>query len=55
MNGKYQPYYRCLGKSKIHAPVERCCNKGWKADKLEAMVWGVLADYLGNRDLIIAK
>ncbi|MFH1647147.1 MAG: recombinase family protein, partial [Chloroflexota bacterium] len=47
--------YRCAGRKRVYAPVERCCNKGWKADKLEAIVWGELAAYLGDRDLIIAE
>jgi hypothetical protein len=47
--------YRCAGRKKAYAPVERCSNKGWKADKLEAIVWGELAAYLSDRDLIIAE
>jgi hypothetical protein len=46
----------------LHSPplsldeqVVRCSNKGWRADKLEAIVWGKLVAYLGDRDLIIAE
>jgi site-specific DNA recombinase len=47
--------YRCAGRKRAYAPVERCCNKGWRADKLEAIVWDELSAYLGDRDLIIAE
>ena len=47
--------YRCAGRKKAYVSVERCFNKGWRADKLETIVWGELAAYLGNRDLIIAE
>jgi len=47
--------YRCAGRKKAHVPVVRCSNKGWRADKLEAIVWDELSAYLGNRDLIIAE
>jgi site-specific DNA recombinase len=47
--------YRCAGRKKAHVPVIRCSNKGWRADKLEAIVWGELAAYLSNRDLIITE
>jgi site-specific DNA recombinase len=47
--------YRCAGRKKAYVPVERCCNKGWRADKLEAIVWDELSAYLGDRDLIIAE
>jgi len=48
-------FYQCMGKLKMYAPVERCCNKGWSANKLEGMVWGKLAAYLSDRDLIISE
>jgi len=47
--------YRCAGRKKAHVPVVRCSNKGWRADKLEDIVWGELEAYLGDRDLIIAE
>ena len=47
--------YRCVGRKKAYAPVERCCNKGWNADKLESIVWGELERYLSDRDLIISE
>ncbi len=30
-----------------------CRNRSWRADKLEALVWGELTRYLSDRDLII--
>ncbi len=48
-------YYRCMGKTKVDVPLERCCNKGWAAKKLEGMVWGELERYLSDRDLIIGE
>ncbi|MFC2024874.1 recombinase zinc beta ribbon domain-containing protein [Chloroflexota bacterium] len=56
-NGKWysQRYYRCMGKLRLYAPLERCNNKGWSAKKLEAMLWTELERYLSNRDLIISE
>ncbi len=53
-NGKQyvKLYYRCMGKSKVDVPLERCCNKGWSAKRLEGMVWAELERYLSDRDLI---
>lgn len=48
-----QRTYRCLGKLKMYAPVERCCNKGWSANKLETIVWMKLEEYLSRPELII--
>jgi len=48
-------YYRCMGKTKVDVPLERCCNKGWTAKRLEGMVWGELERYLSDRDLIIGE
>jgi len=50
-----QRHYRCIGKLKIYSPVERCCNKGWSANKLEVMVWAKLEEYLSNSDLIVSE
>ena len=47
--------YRCMGKIRLVAPIERCHNKGWSANKLEGMVWGKLMEYLSDRELIISK
>jgi len=47
-----QTFYRCMGKKKMWAPVERCHNKGWSARRLEGMVWAELERYLSDRDLI---
>lgn len=47
--------YKCTGSRKIDMPIDTCSNKSWSAEKLEAMVWDKLADYLSNRDLIIAE
>jgi len=48
-------YYRCPGKLRITAPVKRCHNKNWRADKLEAIVWEKIEGVLDNPDLIIAE
>jgi hypothetical protein len=48
----YTRCYRCAGRKKAYAPVERCQNKGWKADILENMVWTEIERYLSDRDLI---
>lgn len=53
--GKLVTRYRCAGKSKLEAPFNRCGSKSWRTDKLEAMVWGKLAEYLSDRDLIISE
>jgi len=47
-------YYRCPGKNRITSPVERCLNRNWRADKLEASVWEKIAAVLDNPDLIIS-
>ncbi len=47
--------YRCMGKLRMYAPLERCHNKGWSANKLEGMVWAELERYLSDRDLIISE
>ncbi|MGB8830004.1 MAG: recombinase family protein, partial [Dehalococcoidales bacterium] len=46
-------FYRCTGKRKMWAPVERCQNKGWSANKLEGMIWAKLEEYLSKPELII--
>ena len=46
-------HYRCLGKWRKYLPMNRCENKSWGADKLEALVWAELEAYLSDRDLII--
>jgi hypothetical protein len=48
----YSRYYKCAGRKKVYAPVERCQNKSWKADTLEDKVWAGLKDYLNDRNLI---
>lgn len=50
-----QRCYRCKGKLKMYAPVERCHNKGWSANKLERLVWAKLEDYLSKPDLIVSE
>jgi len=50
-----QRCYRCMGKLKMYAPLERCRNKGWSANKLEAMVWAKLEEYLSRPELIITE
>ena len=47
--------YRCMGKLKMYAPLERCHNKGWSAKRLEGMVWAELERYLSDHDLIISE
>jgi site-specific DNA recombinase len=56
-NGKRytQRNYRCMGKIRMNAPLERCHNKGWSAKRLEGMVWDKLMEYLSDRELIISK
>jgi len=49
------PYYRCIGKLKIHAPVERCQNKLWGAEKLESIVWAELERVLSHPEIIITE
>lgn len=48
-------YYRCLGSRRINVAVERCHNKVWRADTLEAMVWNELTSYLSDRELILSE
>ncbi len=45
-------YYRCPGKLRITAPVNRCFNKNWRVDKLEAIVWKEIERVLDNPDFI---
>ena len=48
-------YYRCPGKNRITAPVNRCLNKNWRADKLEALVWEKIESVLDNPEIIITE
>jgi len=50
--GQYHPYYRCSGKLRMNAPVERCHNRGWSSKRLDTMVWNELSHYLSDHDLI---
>jgi len=45
--------YRCLGKLKMVAPVERCQNHGWNAEKLESIVWAEMERVLRHPEIII--
>ncbi len=47
--------YRCSGKFRMVEPLNRCTNRSWKADILEAKVWAELEGYLSNRDLIMSE
>jgi site-specific DNA recombinase len=47
--------YRCSGKLKMVVPVNRCGNKSWQADKLEALVWKQIEHVLNNPELIITE
>ena len=44
--------YRCMGKVRLNSPFNRCDNRNWMADKLEALVWAELEHYLSDKDLI---
>jgi site-specific DNA recombinase len=46
-------YYRCPGKLRITTPVNRCLNKNWRVDKLEAIVWKEIERVLDNPDFIV--
>ncbi len=46
-------YYRCPGKLRITSPVNRCTNKNWRVDKLEALVWEKIENVLDNPDFIV--
>ncbi len=52
---RYYRTYRCMGNLRMHAPLERCQNKGWSANKLEGMVWAELERYLSDPELIISE
>ncbi|MFC1951591.1 recombinase family protein [Chloroflexota bacterium] len=45
-------YYRCPGKLRIIAPVNRCANKNWRAGKIETLIWEKIEDVLDNPDFI---
>jgi hypothetical protein len=40
---------------KVVVPVDRCQNKGWKADKLERIVWHELEQYLSQPEMVIRQ
>ncbi len=46
-------YYRCPGKLRITSPVNRCSNKNWRVDKLEAIVWKEVEHVLDNPAFIV--
>lgn len=46
-------YYRCPGKLRITTPVNRCTNKNWRVEKLEALVWEKIETILDNPDFVI--
>ena len=48
----YTRCYKCAGRKKAYAPVERFRNKSWRADILENIIWAELEKYLSDRDLI---
>lgn len=48
-------YYRCPGKLRITAPVNRCHNSNLRADKIEALVWEKIEGVLDDPNLIIAE
>jgi site-specific DNA recombinase len=47
--------YRCPGKNRITAPVNRCLNNNWRADRLEALVWKKIEAVLDNPELIVSE
>ncbi len=47
--------YRCPGTQRIVVPINRCHNKSWKGDKLEALVWTQIERVLDNPELIIGE
>ncbi len=54
--GRYEyRRYVCSGSFKQVSRGERCHNKSWGADKLEALVWQKVEDILRHPDLIIAE
>ncbi len=56
-DGSYKRLYRCLGKWKWkdNDPTRSCHNKGWSANKLEAIVWGKLVEYLSEPEFILEE
>ena len=46
-------YYRCPGKQRITSPVNRCNNRDWRTDKLEALVWKQIEAILEKPEVII--
>jgi len=46
-------YYRCPGKQRITSPVNRCTNRDWRADNLEALVWKEIEAALEKPEVII--
>ena len=57
--GKYNTYYyrryMCACAPGMPESVNRCHNKGWSADKLEALVWTQIKGILANPRLIIIE
>jgi len=47
--------YRCSGKLRMVEPVNRCSNRSWKADDLEAMVWAKLQEYLSQPRILFSQ
>ena len=47
--------YRCPGTQRIVVPVNRCTNKSWKADDIEALVWAQIERVLDKPELIISE
>jgi len=45
-------YYRFPGKLRITAPVGRCHNSNWRADKIEAFVWKEIERILDDPEFI---
>ena len=53
---RYRRYICCCATPAPESyPVNRCHNKGWSADKLEALVWTQIEHILADPKLIIAE
>jgi site-specific DNA recombinase len=46
---------RCAAHVPDGAPMKRCHNKGWSADKLEALVWTQIEHILADPSIIVAE
>ena len=47
--------YRCSGTIRMNSPVNRCHNRSWSADTLEATVWAQIEGVINKPELIITE